>query len=180
VVETHMENRKEEQIDAPKALHQTKGEEVSTEASLSSTIIHETTYEPRALIPGNLKISFLEIDNTLPVIIAYDLKRGKESSLLGLLEEKKETIKVENFFKYSPHFTPIHSLPDEKLFENTQKDLPRYADIQNYLSVDKIYSLWSKRRKDWFFKFKLKDQRALSASSMWIPLAWRIPHILTK
>jgi len=100
--------------------------------------------------------------------------------LLGLLEEQKETIKVENFFKYSPHFTPIHSLPDEKLFENTQKDLPRYADIQNYLSVDKIYSLWSKRRKDWFFKFKLKDQRALSASSMWIPLAWRIPHILTK
>jgi hypothetical protein len=114
-----MENRKEEQIDAPKALHQTKGEEVSTEASLSSTIIHETTYEPRALIPGNLKISFLEIDNTLPVIIAYDLKRGKESSLLVLLEEQKETIEVENLLEYS-HFTPVHnSLPDEKLFENT-------------------------------------------------------------
>jgi hypothetical protein len=101
--------------------------------------------------------------------------------LLGLLEEQKETIEVENFPKYSPHFTPVHdSLLDEKLFENIQRDLPRYANIRNHLSIGKIYSLWSKRRKDWCFKFKLKGQRALGASRMWIPLAWQIPHILTK
>jgi len=91
---------------------------------------------------------------------------------LGILEEQKETIKVENFLGYSPHSIPVHdSLPDEKLLKNTQKDLPRYAGIRNYLYVGKIYSLWSKRRKDWYFKFKLKGQRALSASRMWIPLA---------
>jgi len=101
--------------------------------------------------------------------------------LLGLLEEQKETIKVENFLVYSFHFIPVHdSFPDEKLFENTQRDLPRYAGIQNYLFVGKIYSLWSKRRKDWCFKFKIKGQGALSASRMWIPLAWQIPHNLTK
>jgi hypothetical protein len=77
--------------------------------------------------------------------------------LLGLLEEQKETIKVENFLVYSPHFIPVHdSLPDEKLFENTQKNLPQYAAIRNYLSIGKIYSFWSKRRKDWCFKFKFK------------------------
>jgi hypothetical protein len=65
---------------------------VSIEAPSSSTFIHETPYEPRAPIPGNLKISFLETNNTLPVIIAYDLIRGKESSLLGLLEEQKRLI----------------------------------------------------------------------------------------
>jgi hypothetical protein len=137
VVETHVEERKEEQIDAPQALHRAKGEEVSTEAPSSTTLILETLYEPRAPI-------------------AYDLPRGQESKLLGLLEEQKETIEVENFLVYSPHFTPVHdSLPDEKLFENTQRDLSRYVDIRNYLSVGKIYSLWSKRRKDWCFKFKL-------------------------
>jgi hypothetical protein len=100
--------------------------------------------------------------------------------LLELLEEKKETIEVENFHEYYPHFTLVYdSLPDEKLFENIQRDLPRYSDNQNYLSVGKIYSLWSKKRKDWCFKFKLKVQRALNASRMWISLAWRIPHILT-
>jgi hypothetical protein len=71
-------------------------------------------------------------------------------------------------------------LPDEKLFENTQRNLPRYAEIQNYLSIGKIHSLWSKRRKDWHFKFKLKGQRKLSASRMWISLIWRIPYILTR
>jgi hypothetical protein len=142
VVKTHMKNRKEEQIEAPKALHRAKGEEVSIEAPSSSTLILETPYEPRTLIPSNLKISFLETDNTLLVIIAYDLTRGEEGTLLGLFEKQKETIKVEKFLEYSPHFTPVHnSLSDEKLFENTQKDLPRYVDIQNYLSVGKIYSL---------------------------------------
>jgi hypothetical protein len=101
VVKTNMEERKEEQIEAPQALHREKGEEVSTEAPSSSTLILETPYEPQAPI-------------------TYDLPRGQESSLLGLLEEQKETIEVENFIVYSPHFTPVHdSLPDEKLFENT-------------------------------------------------------------
>jgi hypothetical protein len=161
VVETHMEEMKEDQIEAPQALHRAKGEEVSTETP-SSTLILEMPYELRASI-------------------AYYLPRGQESSLLGLLEEQKETIKVENFLVYSPHFISVHdSLPDEKLFENTQKNLPRYTAILNYISVSKIYSFWSKRRKDWCFKFKFKGQRALSASRMWIPLAWQIPHILTK
>jgi hypothetical protein len=162
VVETHVEEMKEEQIEAPQALHRAKGEEVSTEAPSSSTLILKMPYEPRAPI-------------------ACDLPRGQEGSLLGILEEQKETIKVENFLVYSPHSIPVHdSLPDEKLLKNTQRDLPRYAGIRNYLSVGKIYSLWSKRRKDWCFKFKFKGQRALSASRMWIPLAWRIPHIFTK
>jgi Neuraminidase (sialidase) len=85
VVETHVKNRKEEQIEAPKALHRAKGEEMSTEAPSSSILILKMPYEPRAPIPGNLKFLFLETDNTLPVIIAYDLTRGEESGLLGLL-----------------------------------------------------------------------------------------------
>jgi hypothetical protein len=138
VVETHVEERNEEQIEAPQALHRAKGEEVSTEAPSSSTLILKMPYEPRAFI-------------------TYDLPRGQESSLLRLLEDQKKTIKVENFIVHSPHFIPVHdSLPDEKLFENTQKNLPRYADIRNYLYVGKIYSLWSKRGKDWCFKFKFK------------------------
>jgi len=130
VVETHVESRKNEQIEALQTLHLAKGNEVSTKAHSSSTLILETPYEPRDPIPSNLKISFLETYNTLPVIIAYDLTRGEKSSLLGLLEEQKETIEVENFLEYSPHFTPVHnSLPDEKLFENTQRDLPQYVNI---------------------------------------------------
>jgi hypothetical protein len=70
VVETHVEERKEEQIKALQALHRAKGEKVSTEAPSSSTFILETPYEPRPSI-------------------AYDLTRGQESSLLGLLEEQK-------------------------------------------------------------------------------------------
>ena len=76
---------------------------------------------------------------------------------------------------------PVHdSLPDEKLFENTQRDLTQYVEIQNYLSIGKIYSLWPKRTKDWCFKFKLKGQRTLMASRMWIPLIWWISYILTR
>lgn len=138
VVATHGEEKKEEQIEAPQALHRAKGEEVRTEAHSAPTLILEAPYEPRALI-------------------ACDLPRSQENSLLGILEEQKETIKVENFLVYSPHSIPVHdSLPDKKLFENTQRDLPRYADIWNYLFVRKLYPLWSKRRKDWYFKFKFK------------------------
>jgi len=50
VVETHVEERKEEQIEAPQALHRAKGEEVSTEAPSLSTLILKTPYEPRASI----------------------------------------------------------------------------------------------------------------------------------
>jgi hypothetical protein len=46
VVETHMEGRKEEKIEAPQALHLAKGKEVSTKAPSSSTLILETPYEP--------------------------------------------------------------------------------------------------------------------------------------
>jgi hypothetical protein len=162
VVETQVEERKEaqkeEQIEAPQDLLREKCKE----------------------IPSNLKISFLDIGDTLPVISSYYLPIGQESRPLGLLEEQKETIEVEKFPEYSPHFTPVHdSLPDEKLFENTQRDLPQYTKIQNYLSIGKIHSLWSKRRKDWCFKFKLKGLRTLSTSRMWILLIWRIPYIST-
>jgi hypothetical protein len=78
VVETHRKERKEDEIEAPQALHRAKGEEVSTKAPSSSTLILETPYEPLASI-------------------AYNLPRDQESSLLGILEEQKETIKVENF-----------------------------------------------------------------------------------
>jgi hypothetical protein len=176
VVENHVEERneeqKEEQIGTPHNLHQEKGKKVSTATSSPSSLIFETPCEPQAPIPG--------IDDILPVISSYDLPRGQENRLLGLLEEYKETTEVEKFPEYSPHFTPIHdSLPDEKLFENTQRDLPQYTKI-HYLFIGKIHSLWSKRRKDWCFKFKLKGQRTLSTSRMWIPLNWRIPYILTR
>jgi hypothetical protein len=185
VVKNHVEERKEEQkeeqIGTPQNLHQEKGKEVSTATSSPSSLISETPCEPRAPIPGNLKMSFVDIDDILPVISSYDLPRGQENRLLGLLEEHKETTEVEKFPEYSPHFTPVHdSLPDEKLFENTQRDLPQYMKIQNYLFTGKIHSLWSKRRKDWCFKFKLKGQRTLSTSRMWIPLNWWIPYILTR
>jgi hypothetical protein len=179
--EERKEERKEEQIEAPLDLYWEKGKEVSTATSSPSSPIPETPCEPRAPILGNLKISFLDMDNILPVIHSYDLPRGQENRLLGLLEQLKETTEVEKFPEYSPHFTPVHdSLPDEKLFENTQRDLPQYTKIQNYLSIGKIHSLWSKRRKDWCFKFKLKGLRTLSTSRMWIPLIWRIPYISTR
>jgi hypothetical protein len=185
VVENHVEERKdekkEEQIEAPQDLLWEKCKEVSVEASSPSILIPEAPFELRAPIPGNLKISFLDIDDTLLIISSYDLSRGQENRLLGLLEEHKETTEVEKFPKYSPHFTSVHdSLLDEKLFKNTQRDLPQYAKIQNYLSIGKIYSLWSKRRKDLCFIFKLKGQRTLSASRIWILLIRRIPYILTR
>jgi hypothetical protein len=54
VAETYVENRKEEQIEAPKALHRAKSKLVGTEAPSSSTLILKTPYEPRAPILGNL------------------------------------------------------------------------------------------------------------------------------
>jgi hypothetical protein len=77
VVENHVEERKEEkkeeEIEAPHDLLREKYKEVSAEASSPSILIPEAPYELRALIPGNLKISFLDIGDTLPIISSYDL-----------------------------------------------------------------------------------------------------------
>jgi hypothetical protein len=136
VVENHEEEGKEEQIEVTHDLHQEKCKKVSPEASSTSTPIPE-------------------------------LPRDHKSSLLGLLDEQTEVIKVEKLSKYSPHSIPVHdSLPDEKLFENSQCDLPRSVKIRNYLSVGRIHSLWSKRRKDWCFKFKLKSYYQQRSSSL--------------
>jgi hypothetical protein len=89
VVENHVEERKEEQIEAPQDLLWEKCKEVSVEAFSPSILIPEVPYELRALISGNLKISFLDIDDILPVISSYDLPRGQESRPLGLLVVKK-------------------------------------------------------------------------------------------
>jgi hypothetical protein len=51
VVENHVEERKEEQFEAPQDLLWEKGKEVSTEASSPSPPIPEMPYEPRAPIP---------------------------------------------------------------------------------------------------------------------------------
>jgi hypothetical protein len=135
VVENHEEEGKKEQIELTHDLHREKGKEVSTEASSASTPIPE-------------------------------LPRGHESSLFKLLDEQTEVIKVEKLSKYSLYSIPIHdSLPDKKLFENSQSDLPRSMNIRNYLSIGRIHSLWSKRRKDWCFKFKLKSYYQKRSSS---------------
>jgi hypothetical protein len=111
VVENHEEEGKKEQIELTHDLQREKGKEVSTEASSASTPIPE-------------------------------LPRGRESSLLGLLDEQIEVVKVEKLYKYSLYSIPVHdSLPDEKLFENSQSDLPRSVNIRNYLSIGRIHSL---------------------------------------
>jgi hypothetical protein len=94
VVENHKEEGKEEQIEVTQDLHREKGKEVSIDASSASIPIPELT-------------------------------RCHESSLLVLLDEQTEVIKVEKLSKFSPYSISIHdSLPDEKLFENSQSDLP--------------------------------------------------------
>jgi hypothetical protein len=133
-----VENQEEEgekQIEVTQDLHREKGKEVSTEASSAATPISK-------------------------------LPRGHESSLLGLLDNQTKVIKVEKLFKYSPHSILVHDyLPNEKLFENSLGDLPRSVTIRNYLSIGRIHYLWSKRRKYWCFKFKLKSyyQKRLSS-----------------
>jgi hypothetical protein len=135
VVKNQEEEGNEEQIEVTKDLHREKGKELSTEAS--STLTH---------IPA--------------------LPRSHESSLSGLLDEQTEVIKVEKLSKYSPHSIPVHdSLLDEKLFENSESDLPRSVKIRSYLSVGRIHSLWSKRRNHWCFKFKLKSYYQKRSSS---------------
>jgi hypothetical protein len=127
VIENHKEEGKEEQIEVTHDLHREKGKEVSTEDSSSST----------------------------PIL---KLPRGHENCLLLLLDKQNVVIKAEKLSKYSPYSILVHdSLSDEKLFENSQSDLPISVKIRNYLSVGIIHSLWSKRRKYWCFKFKLKS-----------------------
>jgi hypothetical protein len=73
-----------------------------------------------------------------------ELPRGHENSLLLLLDKQTGVIKVEKLSKYSPHSILVHdSLPDEKLLENSQSDLPGFVNIRNYLSIGRIHSLWS-------------------------------------
>jgi hypothetical protein len=136
VVKNHEKEGKEEQIEVTHDLHQEKCKKVSVEAS--------STLTPIPALP-----------------------RSNESSLFELLDEQTEVIQVENLSKYSPHSIPVHdSLPDEKLFENSQSDLPRSVKIRNYLFVGRIHSLWSKRRKYWYFKFKLKSYYQKHSSSL--------------
>jgi hypothetical protein len=136
VVKNHDEEGNDEQIEVTQDPHWEKGNRVSTVVSSASTTIPE-------------------------------LPRGHENSLLLLLDEQTEVIKVEKLSKYSTHNIPVYdSLPDEKLFENSQTNLPRSVKIRNYLSVGRIHSLWFKRRKDWCFKFKLKSYYQQRSSSL--------------
>jgi uncharacterized protein YegL len=71
-----------------------------------------------------------------------ELPRGHENCLLLLLDEQTMVIKAEKISKYSPHSILVHdSLPDKKLFENSQSNLPQSVNIKNYLSVGRIHSL---------------------------------------
>jgi hypothetical protein len=48
---------------------------------------------------------------------------------------------------------PVHeSFLNEQLFEITPKELPWYANIVNYLAIDKIHFHWTKQARDHFFK----------------------------
>lgn len=114
MVKNHEEEGKEEQIEVTHDLYQEKGKKVSIDAFSASTPVPE-------------------------------LPRGHESILLRLLDERAEVIKVEKLSKYSPQSIPVHdSLPVEKLFENSQSDLPRSVNSKNYIFVGRIHSLWSK------------------------------------
>jgi hypothetical protein len=79
-----------------------------------------------------------------------------ERSLLELLNEQIEDIKIEKLHEFSSYFIPVHeSSLDENLFEKTQSGPPRYIDNWNPPAIGRIHSLWCKRRKDWCFKFKV-------------------------
>ena len=82
--------------------------------------------------------------------------RGQERSLLELLNEQIEDIKIEELPRFSSYFILVHDSPlDEKLFEKTQSGPPRYIDNRNPIAIGKIHSLCCKRRKEWCFKFKV-------------------------
>jgi hypothetical protein len=55
IVDNNVEEKKDEQIEAPQNLHQDKGKQVSTETSSSSAPNNEVPYKPRAPFPERLK-----------------------------------------------------------------------------------------------------------------------------
>jgi hypothetical protein len=57
VINNHVEEKKDEQTEAPQNLQREKGEQVSSEASLSSASTPAIPYEPRAPYPECLKTS---------------------------------------------------------------------------------------------------------------------------
>jgi hypothetical protein len=53
----------------------------------------------------------------------------------------------------TPHPIIVHdSFLEEQLFEITSREPPWYADIANYVAIDRSPSHWSKQDKDRFFK----------------------------
>jgi hypothetical protein len=79
--------------------------------------------------------------------------------LLELPNEQIEDIKIEKLTE-SSYFIPVH---DEKLFEKTQSGPPLYTDNWNAPAMGRHHSLWCKRRKDWFFKFKVPTEATVEA-----------------
>jgi hypothetical protein len=74
--------------------------------------------------------------------------------MLELPNEQFKDIKIEKIPNFSSYFILVHH---DKLFEKTQSGPPRSIDIWNHLAIEKIHSLWYKRRNDWCFKFKVQQ-----------------------
>jgi hypothetical protein len=74
--------------------------------------------------------------------------------MLELPNEQFKDIKIEKIPNFSSYFILVHH---DKLFEKTQSGPPRSIDIRNHLAIEKIHSLWYKRRNDWCFKFKVQQ-----------------------
>jgi hypothetical protein len=88
--------------------------------------------------------------STLSLIL--ETPRGQERNLLELPNEQIEDIKIEKLPESFSYFIPIH---DEKLFKKIQSGPPLYTDNWNPPAMGRHHSLWCKRRKDWYFKFKV-------------------------
>jgi hypothetical protein len=85
-----------------------------------------------------------------------ELPRAQERSRLGLCDEQFKDIKKEKLLENSPYIITIHnSLPNEKLFEKTQKGPPQSTNTWNPSAIGRINSLWCKKRKDLCFMFKV-------------------------
>jgi hypothetical protein len=105
--------------------------------------------------------------STLALIL--ETPRGQERSQLELLIEQIEDIKIEKLPESSSYFIPVH---DEKLFEKTQSGPPLYTDNWNPPAMGRHHSLWCKRRKDWYFKFKVPTEATVEAvEQSWISSA---------
>jgi hypothetical protein len=78
----------------------------------------------------------------------FDLEIRKKKGSENVVANQLSRILIE-----PSHHMPVHdSFPDEQLFEITQKELPWYPDIVNYLAIGKIPSHWSKQENDRFLK----------------------------